>query len=183
MSTKWKVFLGALGFLFFCLVVWVVRTTPDAPPVVEKLDTPRTMSYEGNVLSEERDGVKIWDLSADSMQVNTANQNVEMVNPVAHFYPKDGNVVELRAKHGVYDQMTKNVHVDSEVIVTTKDGAKLTADVLDWVAGEETLIAEGKVKVTKEDLLAEGDRIEARKGFQHFKIQGNAHIVKGTAKK
>ena len=180
MSTKWKAFLGTFGLLFVCLVIWVVRTTPDAPAPVEKLDAPRAMTYEGNTLMEEKNGVKIWDISADSMQVDTTTQNVEMVNPVGHFYPQDGNTVELRAKHGTYNQMTKNVHVENEVTVTTKDGAKLTAETLDWVAGEELLIAMGKVKVTKDDLLAEGDRIEAQKGFQHFKIQGNAHIVKGV---
>ncbi|HCB93308.1 MAG TPA: LPS export ABC transporter periplasmic protein LptC [Selenomonas sp.] len=180
MSKGWKIFLGTIALLFFCLVVWVVRNTPDAPEAIDKVEAPKVMTYEGNVLSEDRDGVKIWDLTADKMNVHTTTQDVELVNPVGHYFQADGNTIELRAKSGVYNQATKNVHIQDEVTVTSKDGAKLVCDKLDWVAGEELIVAEGNVKVTKDDILAEGDRIEARKGVGHLKIQGNAHIVKGV---
>ncbi len=180
MSKGWKIFLGTLALLFICLVIWVVRNTPDAPAPIDKLEAPKVMTYEGNVLSEDKNGVKIWDLTADKMNVNTVTQDVELINPVGHFYQADGNTIELRAKTGIYNQATKNVHIQDEVVVTTKDGAKLTAGVLDWVAGEELLVATGEVKITKDDILAEGDRIEARKGIGHLKIEGNAHIVKGV---
>ena len=38
MENKLKILLIALGIGFVALVVWVVRTTPDAPPPVEKLN-------------------------------------------------------------------------------------------------------------------------------------------------
>ena len=180
MSRGWKIFLGSIGALFAALVIWVVYTTPDAPPPIEKVETPKTMSYAGNTLTEERNGVKIWDLTAETMEVETTTQDVVMTNITGHFYQKDGNTIELTAKHGVYNQLTRQVHVNDEVVVTAKDKAKLTCDTLDWVGSEEVLIAEGKVKVTKDDMLAEGDRMEARNGFQNLRIQGNAHIVKGV---
>ena len=180
MSTKWKIFLGSLAALFVAIVIWVVYTTPEAPVPIEKIEAPKIMSYGGNTLTEEKDGVKIWDLTAESMEVDTTTQDVMMTNLTGHFYQKDGNTVELKAKHGIYNQLTKQVHVNDEVVVTTKDQAKLTCDTLDWVGAEEILIAEGKVKVTKDDMLAEGDRMEVKDGFQHLMIQGNAHIVKGV---
>lgn len=180
MSTRGKILSGVIVLFFICLVVWVVRTTPDAPPPIDRLEAPATMSYGGNTLTEERDGVKIWDLTAESMEVEIQSQNVMMKNLVGHFYSKDGNTIELHAQNGMYNQVTKDIHVDTEVVVTTTDGAKLTGDSLDWIAAEEILVAQGKARVTKEDMLAEGDRIEAREGMQKIKIQGHAHIVKGV---
>jgi len=182
MSTRWKIFSGIIALLFVSLAVWVIRTTPEAPAPIDKVETPSTMSYGGNTITEEKNGVKLWDLTADSMEVETETQNVTMKNVTAHFYQKDGNTIELRAKNGMYNQLTKDIHADTEVVVTTKDGAKLTGDALDWRAAEEILVAQGKAKVTKDDMLAEGDRIEARDGLQKIKIQGHAHIVKGVKK-
>ncbi len=182
MSTRWKILSGITALLFVSLIVWVVRTTPETPPPIDKIETPATMSYGGNTITEEQNGVKIWDLTAESMEVETQTQNVMMKNLTGHFYQKDGNVIELRAKNGMYNQATKDVHVDTDVVVTTKDGAKMTGDSLDWRAAEGMLVARGKAKVTKDDMLAEGDLIEARDGLQKIKIQGNAHIVKGVKK-
>ena len=57
------------------------------------------MSYGGNILSEERDGVKIWDLSAENMEVEVETQIAELRNLKAHFYQKDGKVVDYRIEY------------------------------------------------------------------------------------
>ena len=59
--------LVALGILFFaCVVIWAVRTVPETPKIDHSGDDqPRIMSYDNNTISEEKDGVKIWDLTAD----------------------------------------------------------------------------------------------------------------------
>ena len=64
--------LVALGILFFaCVVIWAVRTVPEAPKIDHSDDDqPRIMSYDNNTISEEKDGVKIWDLTADHIEVD-----------------------------------------------------------------------------------------------------------------
>ena len=60
MDKKIKILVG-VGIIFFvCLVTWVIRTTPKAPPQKEKIDPPTVMEYEGNTITEEKDGVKLW---------------------------------------------------------------------------------------------------------------------------
>ncbi len=180
---KWgKALIGAGILLFVCLVVWVVSTTPEPPPEEPLVDPSRKMTYDGNTLSGEQNGKKLWDLTAEHMEVDMNTNDTELENLVGHFYQEDGTSVELRAERGVYQKKKNEIHTEGSVVVTTTDGAKLTSDRLDWAEKEGMLTAEGKAKIEKDDLLAEGDRIESKDGFTHFWIRGNAHIVKGVKK-
>lgn len=182
MSTRGKILLGTISLLFVCLVVWVIRTTPEPPPDQPVIDTEKKMVYDGNTLSEERNGKRIWDLTAKRMETDLKSNNTELTELVGHFYREDGKSIELKAKHGIYQQDKQEIHIDGDVVATTSDGAKLTSDRLDWQEKEDMLVASGKVKVTKDDLEATGDRIESKDAFSHFWIRGNARIVKGAKK-
>ena len=179
METKWKIFFAIMTLGFACLVVWVVQTTPDTPPPIEKLEPPKTMEYEGNTISEEVNGVKIWDLTAEKVSVGIETQEAELKNIVGHFYQTDGRSFELQADFGTYSNITKDVHLEGNINVTTSEGANLTSEKLDWVSEEEILIASDKVKILKDDVKASGDRAESSDGFKKFKLKGHAHIIKG----
>ena len=180
MENKLKIFLAALGIGFICLVIWVVRTTPDAPPAIEKVEPPKTMEYEGNTISEEINGVKLWELTADKVTVGIETQVADLTNVVGHFYQSDGRSIELHADIGSYSNIDKNVHLQGNVVVTTSEGAKLTSDKLDWLSTEEVLIATDKVRITRDDVQAIGDRAESRDGFKKFTLKGRVHIIKGV---
>ena len=180
MDTKWKIFLGVLGISFACLVIWVIKTTPDAPLPINKIESPTTMEYVGNTISEEANGVKIWDLTAEKVIVDIKTQNAELQNLTGHFYQQDGRKIELKARQGTYDNASKNVHVEGDVTITTDEGAKLTSVKLDWIHSDSLLIATDKVKISKDDIRASGDRAESSDGFRNFKLKGRAHIIKGV---
>ena len=179
MSVKGKILFAIIGLAFTALVVWVVRTTPDAPPPVEKIDPPKIMQYEGNTLSEEVNGVKIWDLTAENMTIDIETKNAAFKNLLGHFYQEDGSSIELKAEHGIYDNDKKNMHIEGNVIVTTSEGAELKSEKLDWNGNESILTANEKVKITKDDIVATGDQAESKDGFRHFRLKGRVHIVKG----
>ena len=178
MDRNIKILIGIIAIAFVGLVIWVVQTTPDAPIPVEKVEPPKTMEYEGNTISEEVNGVKIWDLTADKAVIDIENQQSRLTNIVGHFYQEDGSTIELTAQAGLYDQLSKNVHIEGNVVVTTSQGAKLTSDKLDWNNEEATLTASEKVKISKDDIRASGDTALSNDGFKHFILRGHAHIIK-----
>ena len=60
MDKKHKLLLAAGIALFAALVVWAVTTVPERPAVPEKPQVDsKIMSYDGNEISEEKDGGKI----------------------------------------------------------------------------------------------------------------------------
>ena len=180
MNRNEKILLAIVAAAFICLVIWVVKTTPDTPPPLEKVEPPSTIEYEGNTISEEINGVKIWDLTADKVVIDIPEQKSYLNNLTGHFYQTDGSTIELTAKTGVYDHTSKNVHIEGDVSVTTGQGAKLTSDKLDWTSEDETITATDKVKITKDDIRAYADMAKSNDGYRHFLLKGHAYIIKGV---
>ena len=137
------------------------------------------MSYDGNVLSEEKNGRKIWDLTAEHIDVDVKTRDAKLEKLKGHFYAEDGRVVEVTADKGTYEDKTKNIVIVGNVDVKNSDGARLTSDELRWEAAKQLLAAVGSAKVTKEDMLATGERIESSDGFNKVKVIGKAHLAKG----
>ena len=180
MDNKIKILIGVIAILFVCLVTWVVRTTPDEPPLIEKIKPPTVMEYEGNTLTEEKDGVKIWEMTSKKLVVDAKTHLAQFEEVNGKFFQADGKVLELTAQRGVYDQDSKNVHVEGDVVVLDGDGGKLTGNNLDWLSAEEKIVATGDVKISKDDMRAFADQAESMNGFQKFYLKGNARILKGV---
>ena len=179
MNKKAKALIGAGVLLLAALIVWTVRTIPDPPLAHEEKDTPRVMRYDGNVLSEQKDGRVLWDLTADHIEVDIDTQNAQLKDLTAHFYQEDGRTAEVKAQEGAYDAATHDIEVKGEVTVTTSDGAQLTSDKLVWKAAEEKLSAIGNAYAQRDDMHATGDCIESTDGFHRMRIIGKAHLARG----
>lgn len=180
MDNKIKILIGVGIVLFICLVTWTIRTTPKAPPVKEKIEPPTVMEYEGNTITEEKDGKKIWEMTADKIKMDSVTQLAEIENIDGKFYQEDGKVLSVKGKSGVYNQQTKDVHVEGEVVLIDGDGAKLTSKNLDWNNAEATITATEDVKIFREDIRATGDFAASNDGFKHFFMKGNVRILKGV---
>ena len=180
MSKMRKGLIAAAIAAFAALVVWAVVTVPETPDLP---DTPaesnKTMSYDGNEISEERNGRKIWDLTAEHIDVNIETRDAVLEKLQGHFYAEDGRVVEVKAGKGTYAEGTKDIVLSDNVEIKNSDGAQLTCDELRWDAQKEILAAIGNAKAVKEDMLATGDRIESSDGFNKIKISGKAHLRRG----
>lgn len=185
MSTREKILATTVVIFFVCVIVWAVRTTPPTPPPMEKVEPPTVMEYEGNTLTEEKDGRIIWELTCEKMRLDLLTQNVELDGISAKFYQRDKEkdeekTWELTAAKGVYFQINKVIHVEGDVLVKNSDDAELTCDKLDWFADMEMLIAAGNVKISKDDMQAFGDMAYSQTALNKFGIMGNAKILKGV---
>ncbi len=181
MKIRGKMLAAIIGGLLVGVIVWAVATTPDGPPPVNKVAPPPTMTYEGNELSEEVNGVRVWDLTAARMTVDANTQDADLEKLIGHFYQADGRSVEFRAEHGVYHYDTKDINIEGDIIVETSEGAKLTSGRLDWIGAEEKLVAEGDVRIIRDDIRATGDRAESGDGFKKFWLKGHARITKNMS--
>ena len=185
MSTREKILAATVVIFFVCVVVWAVRTTPPTPPTMEKVEPPTVMEYEGNTLTEEKDGRIIWELTCEKMRLDLLTQNVELYGISAKFYQLDKEkdeekTWELTAAKGIYYQVNKVIHVEGDVLVKNSDGAELVCDNLDWFADMEMLIANGNVKISKDDVRAYGDMAYSQTALNKVGIIGNAKILKGV---
>lgn len=179
MSRKGKILTGIGIVLFLALVVWAVRSVPGAPPAQQNTDPSHVMSYDGNTISEEKNGRKLWELTADHIEMDMDTKNASMTGITGHFYEDDGRVVDVTAQKASYDAQTKNVTIEGGIAITTSDGAALKSDQLFWIADDETLTAKGNAYVAKDDMQASGGSISSSNGFKKIEIDDHVYIVKG----
>ena len=152
MSTREKIFAAIVTVFFVCLIVWAVRTAPPTPPTIDKddIDPPTVLEYEGNTIVEEVDGVVIWELTCSKMRIDSVTQLAELDDVIAKFYQHEKDKVwQLTAKKGLYDQNSKLIHVEGEVVVTEETAKEwqLTADKADYDQNNKLIHAEGNVVV------------------------------------
>ena len=181
MSIRAKALAAVIAVLAAGLVVWAVATVPDAPKIVPQPDK-KTMSYDGNTISEEKNGRKIWELTSEHIEVDVDTQDVTMQGITGHFYAEDGKVAELKAERGVYGGKSKDIKLTGGIVVTYSDGAILVSKEMEWKSQEEILTALGDVKSVREDLLITADKIESSDSFNKVKAVGHAHLEKNEEK-
>ena len=66
-----KILVGIGIAAFASLVTWAVTSVPEAPKVQNETSDSKVMSYDGNTISEEKDGHKIWELTAEHIEIDT----------------------------------------------------------------------------------------------------------------
>ena len=181
MSNRAKALAAVIAALAVGLVVWAVATVPEAPTIVPQPEN-KTMSYDGNTISEEKNGRKIWELTSEHIEVDVDTQDVTMQGITGHFYAEDGKVAELKAESGVYGGNTRDIRLKGGIFVTYSDGAILVSQELEWKNQEEILTALGDVKSVREDLLITADKIESSDSFNKIKAVGHAHLEKNEEK-
>lgn len=180
----------SVALLFICtfLVVggvlyWAFSSQPPEVPPVDPKPQLTTMSYEGNSISEEKDGRKIWDLTAEVIEVDPDTKNMTLKKIDGVFYQEDGKTVSLKAPTAFYDTKSRDLAISGGVQAKTNDGATFAAEQVFWQGEQEIFYGEGNVQAEKDDTVLSGDRIETDAGMKKIKVIGNAHIVKrGTTK-
>ena len=176
MNRKRTPLIVAALFALAAGIAWTVFTVPEEP--AEAPEEPKAMEYQSNFLSEEKNGRVIWDLAAESSTVDMATQGTIFKNPVGHYYREDGTVLTLTAPGGRYDSGTKNVKLSGGVKAVATDGSTLTSEELEWVAGEDRLIATGSAVFSQPGIEVRGNKIEAQAAFTIFRAEGHAYIKK-----
>ncbi|MEG0970628.1 MAG: LptA/OstA family protein, partial [Acidaminococcaceae bacterium] len=74
----------------------------------------------------------------------------------------------------------KDVVLQGNVVATLSSGGKLEADQVSWLRSEDKITAQGKVRITKEDLLALADQAITDSGLEQLRLAGNAEVQKGV---
>lgn len=179
MTKRNKIIAAIIAVAVIALVAWTVLSIPQ-PPTGDQEKKNLTMSYDGNTISEEKNGRKIWEITAEHITVAVDTNDATFENVTGTFYQEDGRSLTVTAEKGNYVKKTNDIKLTGDIFIKTSDGATLKSDELDWSGAEEKLSAVGNAKVTKDDMRANGDRIESTNGFARFKIIGHAHIDKGV---
>ena len=149
MTKTHKILIGIVVAALAALCYWTVHTVPQPADDASPLEK-RVMTYNGNTITEEKDGRKLWELTAESMEVDIDTQDASITNMDAKFYTEDG--AHLRADRLEWKAKENQL----------------------------ALIGNAELQRDSDAVKAKGDRIESLDGFNKFKIIGHAHLEKGN---
>ena len=179
-----KTLLAVLAaVLFAAALAWAVFSVPEVPTLG---DSARTLRYEGNTLSLEKDGRTVWQLTAESIEADADGKAAEARNIKGVFHEEGGRELKLTAPHAHYDMTSKDLAIDGGVRIETSDGIRLMSREVIWSSEKETLAAVGDALLTQEEekLRVSAERIESSDGFAKFTASGKdgkkARIEKGS---
>lgn len=135
--------------------------------------------FSGSTLIEENNGQKVWELSAENIEMEPASKNVILKNLKGIYYKSPTEKIELIASRGFIDGQTRNLDLEGAIRVSSDDGSKLTCQTLKYDAKTKKFYGQDNVVFTKADTTITGQTFESDDKFQKVKIYGNAKALKG----
>lgn len=179
---KRKIVLYALIGVFLTGCLYYFFRSESTPPDAALTETPRKQEvlFEKTSMVEEHDGKRLWELSAELINIDATAKKATLTNVKGVFYRDDGSSVTMIAQKGVADTASKEVVLAGEVTaVSSNDGASFSAPQVRWAGELRWFFAEGGVKFVKDGSIMTGDQLDSDVAMEQVKIRGNAKIVSG----
>ena len=170
----------------------VERQEADKPVVVPK-DIPAVpkdaksgvdvsgLDKEQKILSFDmsgftKDGQRKWAIKGESADI--VSDTIKLNNIEANTYDAD-RTVTLEADNGTYDKESGGVKLEKNVVVTTSDGIKLTADWFEWDSKTNTVKSDSLVEVRKDNLYASGQGAVASASSKEVQLNKDVTVKQG----
>lgn len=101
----------------------------------------------------DNSGKKKWDIQGKSADI--VSDVVILRDLEANSYNKDRTVM-LKAQSGEYNKKKNSIELEDNVVVTTSDGIRITADSFQWNSESDLISTDSYVEVKKDNLFASG---------------------------
>lgn len=123
-----------------------------------------------NLNGYSNSGQKAWDVNGTKADIS--DTNIQITNVDANFY---GNQqANLTADHGTIDKTNGNVHLQDNVVITSKDrGTQMKTDTLDWNRNKDLVSTQDPVKITDDQGVITGQGMSAHPNLKKAQINKN----------
>jgi len=118
-------------------------------------------------------GTKRWEVKGKS--ANVVNEMVELEDIIATTYGED-NTLALSADEGTYNKKLNKVRLESNVVITTSDGAEVTTDTMDWDSKNNVISSDSIVKVEREEIVLTGKGVTGEPELRKAQFEKDVKI-------
>ncbi len=178
-SKKLKLLLGSAVFLgvISTIAVYIgyrsgMQSKTLIPAAIKKA---ADMSLEKIRQTSLKNGIKEWDLEAESASLEDREKKMSLTKPSVKFFMKDGNMLFLTADKGILKTDTKSITVSGNVIVKTK-GYQLNTRRLVYKSKKNILSSNDPVELFNPSFTVNADAMVMNTETLKTEFKGN---VKG----
>ena len=127
----------------------------------------------GIIITETKEGKKYFEIYGENGSYNNEHNKATLQNVVGNFY-KNGEVsMSFQSSQGAYDEKAGTITLYKNTYIVLKDNTSLEADSLVWSGSDKETVAEGNVKIRKDnEMIALADKCIISSGYEKFKIIG-----------
>lgn len=129
----------------------------------------KDQQFEGfNLQGYDGEGKKAWNVNGDTADI--VGSEVKITNVDADTY--GDQKMNLKAGTGVINQVSGNMHLEEDVVITGEEGAKLITDTLDWHKTDELVTTKDDVVIMdeKKGLTITGTGMDAQLGLSTVQV-------------
>ena len=156
--------------IFLCLAVFILCSTACRADESTG-STPSSQQLQGfNLNGYSNTGEKAWDVNGTKADISDTNIQITKVD--ANFY--GGQQANLTADHGTINKTNGNVHLQDNVVITSKDrGTQMTTDTLDWNRNKDLVSTKDPVKIVDDQGVITGQGMSAHPNLKKAQINKN----------
>lgn len=165
--------LALTGILLWAFVTAKV-ITHDFKRQMNNNKTEQEAVVKGIILTETKNDKKYWEVYGDVGHWNGTTGVAQLDGVLANFYKDNKVSMSLKSSKGTYDSESKVITLYEDTFIAIDGGITLNADKLTYINSSEPIVAEGHIKVRKDNsLISTADKIIISPTYDDFKIIGH----------
>lgn len=119
------------------------------------------------------DGQKAWDVDGETADI--IGTKIKLNNVVANSYGEQK--VNLTAEKGSIDQVSSEMHLEKDVVITSETGAQLVTDSLNWDRNKDLVTTKDDVLITDKGFSVTGTGMKAQPGLKNAEIHEDVTVL------
>jgi len=152
----------------------------DAGDVINQEMNEIEQKFQGfNLQGYNEEGGKTWDVVGETADI--IGSEVTINNVVANTYGDDK--VNVTAELGKIDQVSGNMHLERNVIITSEQGSQLLTESLDWSRDDDLVATIDDVMIMDDGFTITGKGMQASPGLENAKINEDVVVRVDTKPK
>lgn len=163
-----------IGILLWAFITAKIITHDFNRQQVSGKQDEQQAIVNGIILTETKNEEKYWEIYGENGKYNSVSGVAQLNNVLGNFYKENEVSMSLKSSKGSYNSKTRAITLYEDTFIVLKDGITLNADKLVYLDSKSPIVAEGHIKVRKNNqLLSTADKITISPGYESFKIEGN----------
>ncbi len=141
-------------------------------------DSSPAQQFQGfNLEGYTQDGKKSWVVNGSKADI--LGDVIQIADVDAESYMDEK--VNLVSQVGTINQVSGNIHLEKDVVVTGERGVRLSTDSLDWDRNKDLVQTQDPVTITDKDMTLTGQGMQAHPALKTAKIEKDVKVVMDTA--
>ena len=137
-------------------------------------------SLKDSFIQREKNGVKLWEFKVGEVINDKFTGTASLKGISGKLYRDDGSYLEIHADQGTMELDSNNFFLEGNVRAVVSDGTGLlTMDKIYWEQKTHKIVAEGNVKLRKDEWSGSADKIITTSELKTVAMQGRAMVEKG----